>query len=258
MDFGLQDETLVVTGGGSGIGRAICEEAGRQGMRVAVLDAHLASATEVADRLVDDGGKAIAVEVDVRDAGAVARAMEVVDQELGPVYGAVTSAGISRPAPPETMTSQDWSDVIDINLTGTFNTAQAAGVHMLRHGRGSIVLVGSTNTLGGHSTRANYTATKHAVHGLGRSLAIDWGRRGVRVNTLAPGTVDTPLLRNNNSQEWLEENFIQKIPQGRLCTPQEQALACMFLLSEAASYVTGTVLAVDGGLTAGYFTQIPR
>lgn len=155
------------------------------------------------------------------------------------------------------MNADDSSDVIDVNLTGTFNTAKAAGSHMLRNGRGSIVFVGSTNTLGGHSTRANYTASKHAVHRLGRSLAIDWGRSGIRVNTLAPGTVDTPLLLRNNSKEWLEENFIQKVPQGRLSAPEEQAMACMFLLSDASPYITGTVLAVDGGLTAGYFTHIP-
>jgi 3-oxoacyl-[acyl-carrier protein] reductase len=129
---------------------------------------------------------------------------------------------------------------------------------MLSHGQGgSIVVIGSTDSLGGHEQRAAYAASKHGVAGLVKSLAIDWGRAGVRVNAVAPGPVDTPLMRGIHSTESINKNFLVRIPLGRLSSAQEQAKACLFLLSEDASYISGAVLAVDGGLTAGYFNNLP-
>jgi NAD(P)-dependent dehydrogenase (short-subunit alcohol dehydrogenase family) len=256
IDFDLADRVLLVTGGASGIGRAVAEYARAQRMSVAILDVDPEAAARAAGEIVSAGGRAVAVEVDVRDAAAVVDAVAQVESELGPVYGAVTCAGISRPAPAESMTAEQWSSVMDINVTGTFNVVQAAGARMLEHGSGSIVMVGSTNSLGGHVHRANYTASKHAVVGLVRSIALDWGRRGVRVNAIAPGVVDTPLLRNTNTEQMLRDTFFVRIPMARPAAPEEPAKVAMFLLSDAASYVTGAVLPVDGGLTSGYFNHV--
>jgi NAD(P)-dependent dehydrogenase (short-subunit alcohol dehydrogenase family) len=255
IDFDLADKVLVVTGGASGIGRSMVDLAHRQGMSVAILDVNGEAAHHVAAEL-SDGAPALGVAVDVRDRAAVQAAVSEIETTLGPVHGAVTCAGISRPAPPESMTDDEWSSVMDINVTGTFNVVRAVGARMVERGTGSIVMVGSTNSFGGHSQRANYTASKHAILGLVRSIAIDWARRGVRVNAVAPGVVDTPLLRNTNSEQMLRETFFVRIPMARPSLPEEQAKAALFLLSDAASYVTGAVLPVDGGLTSGYFNHV--
>lgn len=256
IDFDLSGRVLIVTGGGSGIGRAVSDYASEQGMAVAVLDRDGDAAQRTTAEIEDSGGRAVSVVVDVRNPAAVVHAVASVEDRLGPVYGAVTCAGISRPAPAESMSPDEWSSVMDVNVTGTFNVVQAAGSRMLEHGSGSIVMVGSTNSLGGHVHRANYTASKHAVVGLVRSIALDWSRRGVRVNAIAPGVVDTPLLRNTNTEQALRDTFFVRIPMARPSLPEEQAKAALFLLSDAASYISGAVLPVDGGLTSGYFNHV--
>jgi NAD(P)-dependent dehydrogenase (short-subunit alcohol dehydrogenase family) len=257
LDFGLKGRTLVVTGGASGIGRAVSELAADQGMAVAVMDLNSTAVTETVDGITAAGGSAAPFVADVRDRAAVRSAVASIEETLGPLYGAVACAGISRPTVAEDLTHEDWSAVIDINLTGAFLTAQAVGERMLTRGAGSIVVIGSTDSLGGHALRASYAASKHGVVGLVKSLAIDWGRRGVRVNAVAPGGVDTPLVRSIHSQQSINENFLVRIPLGRLSTAEDQANACMFLMSDASSYISGTVLPVDGGLTAGYFNNLP-
>ena len=256
VDFDLRGRTVLITGGGSGLGRAVAMAAGAQGMQVAIIDTNAEMAEQSCAAVRAGGSDASYQIVDVRDRSSLAEAVKAFESELGPIYGAVTCAGISRIAQPEDMSEDEWSSVMDINVTGTFNTVQVAGRGMLERRSGSIVLIGSTDSLGGHTLRANYTASKHAVVGLAKSIAIDWGKRGVRVNALAPGVIDTPLLRANNSQRVIDETFVRRIPQGRMSRAEEQANACLFLLSDAASYITGAVLPVDGGLTAGYFNHL--
>lgn len=256
VDFDLHGKTVLITGGGSGIGRAVAIAAGAQGMKVAIIDTNAEMAEQSCAAVRAGGSDAGYQIVDVRNRSSLANAVNELESELGPISGAITCAGISRISLPEDMSEEEWSSVMDINVTGTFNTVQVVGRGMLERGYGSIVLVGSTDSLGGHTLRANYTASKHAVVGLAKSIAIDWGTRGVRVNTVAPGVIDTPLLRANNSQQVIDETFLRRIPQGRMSRAEEQANACLFLLSDAASYITGAVLPVDGGLTAGYFNHV--
>jgi NAD(P)-dependent dehydrogenase (short-subunit alcohol dehydrogenase family) len=257
LDFGLAGKPLVVTGGASGIGRATSELAAAQGMPVGIIDRDSASVSAAVTGIQQAGGVAAGFVVDVRDRGGIRAAVTAIEKELGSPHGIVACAAISPQAVAEDLTEAQWTSVIDINLTGAFFSVQAVAERMLSRGMGSVVVIGSSDSLGGHTMRASYVASKHGIAGMVKSLAIDWGRRGVRVNAVAPGAVETPLLRKIHSQESLDENLLVRIPLGRVSTPTEQASACMFLLSDAASYISGIVLPVDGGLTAGYLNNLP-
>ncbi|MES2532452.1 MAG: SDR family NAD(P)-dependent oxidoreductase [Pseudomonadota bacterium] len=251
----MHDRVVLVTGGGSGIGRAIATLAVQQGARVAIADALADRADATAAALCREGGQAIAVTLDVRDSAACDAAVARIEAELGPIDGMVASAGVSPPSPAASMSDEIWSRCIDINLTGLFRSVRPVGQRMLARGRGAIVTIASVDGLGGHAARAHYTASKHGVIGLTRSLAIEWGRHGVRVNAIAPGVVDTPLLKANIPADHLRDAMVDRVPMGRLSRADEQAGPALFLLSDAASYVNGSVLTVDGGTSAGYFTR---
>lgn len=252
IDYGLAGAVVAVTGGGSGIGRAVAEFAGEHGIRVAVIDRDESAAKTVAAALPD----ARAYALDVRDPEATDAVFAAVESELGPLRGAVTCAGVSLPGVSDQLSHERWTTVLDVNLTGTFLTLQAAGRRMFARGTGALVAVGSVDSFGGHAHRANYAASKAGISGLVRSMAIDWGPRGVRVNGIAPGAVDTPLLRRNIPAAVIRDTMLVRTPLGRLSTGGDQAAAALFLLSEAAAYVTGVLLPVDGGTTAGYYTQV--
>ena len=255
IDFGLKGRVIVVTGGGSGIGRATCLLAARSGASVGVIDASADSATGVAGEIERAGGRAVAETLDVRDSGATEGAIARIEATLGPIEGLVASAGVSRPQLAASMDDEQWSLVIDVNLTGVFKSARSVGKRMLARGRGSIVLIASVDGLGGHAARSHYAASKHGVAAVAKSLAIEWGRHDVRVNAVAPGVVDTPLLRANIPTDHIEGVMRGRVPLSRLSSGEDQANASLFLLSDAAAYITGIVLPVDGGLTAGYFTN---
>jgi NAD(P)-dependent dehydrogenase (short-subunit alcohol dehydrogenase family) len=255
MDYGLQGRVIFITGGGSGIGRAIGIEAARGGARVAVVDAVAERADQVATELRDLGAEAAAETLDVRDAAACEAVVARVEQKLGAIDGMVACAGISPPSAAHVMPDEIWTRCLEVNLTGMFRSVQPVGRRMVERKRGAIVTIASIDGLGGHAGRAHYSASKHGVIGLTRALAIEWGRFGVRVNAVAPGVVDTPLLKANIPPDHLQYAMVDRNPLGRLCRPQEQAGPTLFLLSDAASYVTGSVLTVDGGSSAGFFTR---
>jgi len=209
----------------------------------------------LAGQLGAAGVKVFAAALDVRDAQATETAVAAVEQRLGPVYGLVTAAGISRPQPAESMTEQAWDEVVDTNLKGMFLSCQSAGRRMLTHGEGAIVNIGSVNSLGGFAGRSNYCSAKFGVSGLTEVLAIEWGRRGVRVNSVAPNGVDTPLVRKGIPPAFVTDVLNNRTPLGRMAAPHEVAAAILFLLSDAASYITGAILPVDGGLCAGFYTN---
>lgn len=255
MHFGLGGQIVLVTGGGSGIGRAAGLMAAQSGAAVAVCDVRSEAADAVAAEIVAAGGRAIALAFDVADEEATEAAFATCDATLGPVTGLVACAGISRPAPAEDVTDEDWATVLGVNLTGCFLSCRAAGQRMIKAGRGAIVTIASTDALGGHAGRLHYAATKHGVIGLTKTLALEWGRFGVRVNSVAPGPVDTPLLRAGVPGDYIEGVLVDRTPLNRLSNADQQASAILFLLSEAAAHITGVMLPVDGGMNTGYFNR---
>lgn len=244
-EFSLAGRRAVVTGGASGIGRAIAEVLAEGGARVTIADRDPARAEATAAAI---GADAIALDVTDAEAAEAAAARYAAG---GAADILVNNAGIVQNAPSLEVDLADWRRVIDVNLTGVFHTARAFGRAMVAEGRGSVVNISSIcGAVTVHpQPQAAYNAAKAGVNLLTKSLAVEWAGR-VRVNAVAPGYTATELtLLGRSKPEWFE-TWLAGIPMGRLAEPREIALAVAFLASDAASYVTGTVLTVDGGYTA--------
>jgi NAD(P)-dependent dehydrogenase (short-subunit alcohol dehydrogenase family) len=240
----LRDRTALVTGGASGIGRAVARRFAAEGARVAIADLDAAGATAVAEEV---GGFGLGA--DVRDENAVESLVSGVEEKLGPVDALVTCAGIGAAAPILETSLDDWNRIIGVNLTGTFVTARAVARGMVARGRGCIVLIGSINSHRPVPMRNAYAVSKAGVLMLMRVMAMELGATGVRINGLAPGPIETPLAHAVHSQA-VRDAYHKRVPQGRYGTPEEVAAAALFLCSDDASYVNGHMLDVDGGFGA--------
>jgi len=251
----MSGRVALVTGAASGIGTQICRRLVADGVAIAAADQNADALAALAASLRAQGAATLTGALDVRDEAAQLAFVAQVEAELGGITDVIPCAGLARAAPAETMGSAVWSQVIDVNLTGAFLTCAAAAPGMLRRGRGAIVGIASITAKGGQPGRANYAASKWGLVGLIKTLAVEWGGRGVRVNAVAPNGVDTPLLMAGVPGPFLQDVMINRTPLGRLARVGEVAEVIAFLLSDAASYVNGAVLEVDGGLTAGYLTH---
>lgn len=247
---------IVITGGGSGIGRAAALACARRGARIAVLDSNGSAAEAVAAEARAGGGsEAVGLQCDVRDEGAVASAVTSARRELGPIRGLVTSAGIDRGGLAHELDLDRWRSVIDTNLTGTFLACKHALMVMLAQGTGgSIVCVSSpwaeVSAAGGVSA---YCASKAGVSSLVRSLALDYAGQSIRVNAVMPGATETPLMWANvpsRDVPGLRNRIAGQLALRRLAQPDEIAAGITWLLSDQASYMTGSQLVIDGGLLA--------
>ena len=240
----------VVTGGASGIGLGVARSFVADGHRVAVLDRDGAGAEAAAGQLVDEGGKAMAVEVDVADRASVDAAFARVRDELGPVEILVTSAGIESFDRLLDITAETWDRIIAVNLTGTFVCAQAAVPDMVAAGWGRIVTISSSSAQSGAANMAHYAASKGGVISLTRSLASELARSGITANTIPPSLVDTPMARKAEAAgDFPGVDVVgPMVPVGRAGTPDDIAAACSFLCSERAGYITGQVIGVNGGM----------
>ena len=239
----------VVTGGGSGMGRAICRYLADQGRKVAVLDLNADTAREVAKELEADGAAALAAHVDVSDRAGVDAALDEVRTSLGPVEIMVTSAGIEAFTSFLDITAEVWDRMIAVNLTGTFHCLQAALPDMLAGGWGRIVTISSSSAQSGTSRMAHYVASKGGVIGLTKALAIEFAPKGITVNSIPPGFIDTPMMRRSVDIGVVADmdQLIARTPVRRAGTPEDIAAACAFLCSEQAGYITGQLIGVNGG-----------
>jgi 2-hydroxycyclohexanecarboxyl-CoA dehydrogenase len=239
----------VVTGGASGLGAAICRHLADAGRMVAVLDVNAKAAEELAGALRAAGAHATAAGADVSDRTAVDDALAQVRAELGPIEILVTSAAIAGFVPFEALTIDAWTQTLTVNLTGTFHCIQAAIPDMLAGGWGRIVTISSSAGQKGSARQAHYSASKGGVIALTKTLALEYASRGITVNTIPPFSVDTPMLRAAEDAKFLPPREVveRMIPAGRLGTADDIAAACTFLCSDEAGYITGQVLAPNGG-----------
>ena len=239
----------VVTGGASGVGRAVCEHLARAGHAVAVLDLDGDGATSTAADLVAGGARAIGCQVDVADRAEIESAYAQVRSALGPIEILVTSAAISGFVRFQDITAEQWDQTLAVNLTGTFHCIQAAIGDMVASRWGRIVTISSAAGQTASPRQAHYSASKGGVIALTKTLAGEFGRKGITANTVPPFAVDTPMLRGAQEAGQLPatEVLTGMVPAGRLGTVDDIGAVCAFLCSDDASFITGQVIAPNGG-----------
>jgi len=239
----------VITGAASGMGRATAHLFADEGAKVAVLDRTADGVATVVDEIADAGGTAAGWAVDVTDAAAVHRCIDEVVEQLGPPDALVNNAGVSIPAPIDGPDfDEQWATTIAVNLTAHTTTIRACLPHLKREGLGRIVNIASTEGIGGSAYISPYTASKHGVIGLSRSLAVELGPTGVTVNVVCPGPIHTGMTQSIPDEA--KEKFARRnVPLKRYGDPEEVAHATLSLCLPAMSYCTGAVLVVDGGFT---------
>ena len=250
----LEGKTALVTGGGSGIGRAASLAYSREGARVAVVDVNVEGGEETVQRIKENGGEAILVHADVSSISGTQEMVAATVERFGRVDCAFNNAGISG-GRYRNLTAdyveEDWDRVININLKGVWLSMKAEIPQMLAQGGGAIVNTASIMGLVAAPGSVAYMAAKHGVVGLTKAAALEYAKANVRINAVCPGYIDTPLLQPLFAlNENLEEQVVSRHPVGRLGQPEEIAEAVIWLSSDAASFVTGHSMAVDGGYVA--------
>lgn len=251
----LEGRVAVVTGGTSGIGLALVRGLAEAGADVVPFSRRREQVDAAAAEVESRGSRTARVTADVGDRASLEAALQQIVAELGRVDILVNCAGITKRTPTVDVTDAEWASILDTNLTGTWRACQVFGRHMLERGSGRIVNIASLASFVGLFEVAAYTASKAGVAGLTRALAVEWGGRGVNVNAIAPGVYRTAL--NSALLDGTErgKEFLLRTPMHRFGKVEELSGACVFLASDAASFVNGEVLSVDGGFLASGVNQ---
>ena len=253
----LSGKIAVLTGGGSGIGAAICRAFAEEGAAVAITDIRLQAAQEIAAEIARCNGRVGTWAFDVSDRSAVEQAADQIEKQLGPIDVWVNNAGISRIVPFLECSEELWEQTLRINLKGAFIGCQAAIRRMLPRRQGVVLNMSSQSGKVGNSQYTAYCASKFGIIGLTQSLAVEFAGAGIRVNALCPGIVMTPLWdqmlgdyarKRNLKPEDVRPYLEKRIPLGRLCTPEDVARTAVFLASDESDYLTGQALNVSGGM----------
>ena len=247
-------QRVLVTGGGSGIGLAVAKGFAGAGAKLCLFDLDGAS-LDAATSALDAGDRVMTIAGSVTEHDDVAAAVAGMTERFGGVDCLVTSAGIVKVEPALDVSLEHFRQTLDVNVTGSWLAAQEAARVMVRNGGGSIIFIGSVSGEGGAPNRTAYCASKGAVHQLTRSLAVEWGPLGIRVNAVAPTGVRTPMVQAIiDSGKYNMTGVIARTPLGRLAEPGEVADACLFLAGDDARMINGAILPVDGGWLANGYT----
>jgi len=258
----FQDKVVVITGAGSGIGRATALAFGREGAKVVAADLDIPAAQATADQIKAAGGQAESLQVDVSVAADVERMISATAERLGRLDVLVNNAGVFFQLPVAQVPEEQWDWLMSINLKGVYLGCKYVVPQMIRQGKGAIVNTASIAGLRAFGGYGTYGAAKGGVVQLTKALAVEVARAGVRVNCVCPGIIDTAMLDQGVAQMGLDKTaFVQLAgaahPMGRIGRPDEVAAAILFLASDDASFITGIALSVDGGLWAGPPPMMP-
>ncbi len=251
----LNGKTAVVIGGTSGIGRAIAHGLAQAGADVVCSSRRIEQVEAAAKEIEELGRRTIRVASDVSDRDSLENLLRECIKTFGKVDILINSAGRTKRAPTLDFTEEDWNAILETNLTGTLRACQIFGAHFIENGYGRIINIASLSTFVSLFEVAAYSASKAAVASLTKSLAIEWAKHGVNVNAIAPGVFKTDLNRNLLESTERGREFQMRTPMGRFGKVEELAGAAIFLASDAASFVTGEVLVVDGGFLASGVNQ---
>lgn len=249
---GIRGRVAIVTGAASGIGRSIAQSLAAEGARVVVLDRNLRGAERTVSEIERDGGEGVARFCDVTRSKMIDAAVDAVLARWGRIDILVNDAGIAGPMlRVDAIAERQWDHVLDVNLKGTFLFTQRVLPAMSERGFGRIVTIASAHGLVGAPLSAAYVASKHAVIGFTKTVALEWGTRGITANTVCPGYVDTPMgVQPGRIPDHLDRVLARSAIK-RIAEPTEIASLVLFLVSPAAGYITGAAIAIDGGITAG-------
>jgi len=245
MEF--KDKVVIITGGAGGTGRETASLFVKEGARVALFDIDAKKLTEIKGEIEREGGELLIFVVDIRNFEAVEKAVDEILNKWGRVDILVNNAGITKDNLFLRMTEKEWKDVIDINLTGVFNLSKAVIRPMMKARSGVIINISSVVGITGNPGQANYSSSKAALLAFTKSLAKELGGRGIRVMAIAPGFIETPMTERLSDE--IKEKYISQIPLKRAGKAEEVANLILFLASEKASYITGQVYIIDGGMT---------
>lgn len=250
---GLKDKVVIVTGGAGGIGSATCKRLAQEGAKVAVFDMNLEAAQAVVHAIKQQGGQAIAIQCDITNKAVVDQSVEETQKQFGAIDGLVNNAGWDIFKPFIKTTPDEWEKLIQINLVGMLNMHHAVLKGMVERNSGRIVNIASDAARVGSSGEAVYAACKGGLLSFSKTLAREHARNNITINVICPGPTDTALLAGVTegaaNPEKLRDAFVRAIPLGRLGQPNDLASAISFFLSDDASFITGQVLSVSGGLT---------